>query len=88
LRLTISLFSVPELRARALDQIAGTMQVFNEALAKRIGRAPDDAAVRTMTGALIGVAISTLVAANDEPGTDYFELLDTALGQLEGWIPL
>jgi AcrR family transcriptional regulator len=81
-------FSVPELRARALDQIAGTMQMLNDALAKRLGRPPDDVAVRTMTGALIGVAISTLVAVGEDPSVDYFELIDTALGQLEGWIPL
>jgi len=81
-------FSVPELRARALDQIAGTMDMFNEALAARLHRSPDDLAVRTFTGALIGVAISTLVAVRDDPDTDYFELLDTALEHLEGWIPL
>lgn len=81
-------FSVPELRARALDQIAGTMQVFNEAMAVRVGRSADDAAVRTLTGALIGVAISALVTVGDDPDTDYLEVIDAALEQLEGWIPL
>src|ERR1700684_968419 len=47
--------SVPEVRARALDEFARTIAVMGEALAKRSGRPADDLNVRTIAGAIIGV---------------------------------
>ena len=38
--------SVPELRARALDDLTASLQPFNEAVAERTGRPVDDSAVR------------------------------------------
>jgi AcrR family transcriptional regulator len=50
--------SVPEVRARALDEFARTIAVMSEALAKRSGRPADDLTVRTTAGAIIGVIMS------------------------------
>ncbi len=82
------ILSVPELRARALDQFAGTLLPFTEVIARRAGRRPDDPAVRTFTGALIGVSISALVAATEDPSAEYLELMDAALADLEAGLPL
>jgi hypothetical protein len=50
--------TVPEIRARAMDEFARTISVTSEALAKRAGRPADDLAVRTVAGAIIGVIMS------------------------------
>ena len=50
--------TVPEVRARAMDEFARTIAVISEALAKRAGRPADDLAVRTVAGAIIGVIMS------------------------------
>ena len=50
--------TVPEVRARAMDEFARTIGVIAEALAKRSGRPADDLAVRTTAGAIIGVMMS------------------------------
>jgi AcrR family transcriptional regulator len=77
------IISVPELRARALDQLASSLEPFNDAVAERTGRAPDDSAVRALTGAVIGVSISAMLAAADDPDADYLELMDDGLAHLE-----
>ena len=50
--------TVPEVRARAMDEFGRTIAVISEALAKRAGRPADDLAVRTVAGAIIGVIMS------------------------------
>src|ERR671923_2609414 len=51
LRQTTALsMTVPEVRARALDEFARTTAVISEAVAKRTGRPADDLAVRTVAG--------------------------------------
>ena len=47
--------TVPELRARAMDELARTMTVIAQAAAKRSGRDPDDFAARNQAGAIVGV---------------------------------
>ena len=47
--------------------------MFSEILAKRVGRSPDDIAVRTLVGAFIGAAIAVYLAAGDLKPEDYFE---------------
>ena len=75
--------SVPELRARALDDLAASMQPFAEAVAERTGRPVDDSAVRALTGAVLGVSISAMVTASQDPSADWIELMDTGLAHLE-----
>jgi hypothetical protein len=43
------IISAPELRARALDQLATALRPFAQAVAERIGRGVDDPAVRALT---------------------------------------
>jgi MftR C-terminal domain len=59
---------------------------------KRTGRAPDDLAVRTVAGAIIGVIMSiTIPWENWSDGTsfeDTFARIDEALALLEAGLPL
>jgi len=79
---------VPELRARTMDALAGGIQLLAVAVAERVGRSPDDFAVRAFAGAVVGVAFAAMFAAADDPSADYLELLDRAMGQLEAGLPL
>ena len=80
--------SVPELRARSLDQLASTMAAFATEIAQRAGRSANDPAVRNMTGALIGVSRAALRGAAADPASSYLELLDASLAHLEAGLPL
>ncbi len=82
------IISVPELRARALDQLAGTLEPFTDAVATRTGRPVDDSAVRALTGAVLGVSISAMLTASQDPGTDWIELMDTGLAHLEAGLEI
>jgi AcrR family transcriptional regulator len=80
--------SVPELRAKALEQLTETLEMLADLLASRSGREAGNFAVRNLTGALIGVAIATTLAAAEDPTADYFQLFDAGLAHLEAGLPL
>jgi AcrR family transcriptional regulator len=85
--------TVPEVRARAIDEFARTITVISEALAKRTGRPADDLAVRATAGAIIGVIMSITIPwegwSGDRQGIEEtFERIDQALGLLEAGLPL
>ncbi len=80
--------TVPEVRARALDEFARTIDEIAAAVARRTGRAPDDFAVRNVAGALIGVVMSATMPWSDAPADDLFERIDAALAHLEAGLPL
>ena len=81
--------SVPELRARMLDEFAKSLQLFAEIVAERVGRRPDDPAVRTVAGAVIGVGISAWYTAGDHANPkDYLAVMDASLAHLEAGLPL
>jgi AcrR family transcriptional regulator len=88
-RLTVT---VPEIRARALDELARTIEVIAEAMAKRAERPADDLAVRTAAGAIVGVIMAiTLPWEGWSEGTrteDMFARIDEALALLEAGLPL
>ena len=88
-RLTVT---VPEIRARAMDEFARTIDVVAEAVAKRAGRSPDDVAVRAMAGAIIGVIMSVTMPwegwSEGHAFEHSFERIDEALGLLEAGLPL
>jgi AcrR family transcriptional regulator len=88
-RLTMT---VPEIRARAIDEFARAIGAVGEALAKRSGRPADDLAVRTVAGAIIGVVISITLPWEDwteeRSFEDMFGRIDEALGLLEAGLPL
>jgi AcrR family transcriptional regulator len=85
-------FSIPEIRARALDELALTIQAMAEALAKRAGRSAEDLAVRTIAGAVFGVFITVTMPwtdlGEDDAATDAFGRVDEALALLEAGLPL
>jgi AcrR family transcriptional regulator len=81
------IMSVPELRARSLDQMAGALADFSAAVAARLHR-PPDAAIRNLIGAVFGVCMAALVSAFDDPDVDYLELMDEALAHLEAGLPV
>jgi len=80
--------SVPEVRARAIDELIRTIQVIAGAVAKRTGRDPDDLAVRTLAGAMIGVIMSATMPWTTSPDANMFERIDAALAHLEAGLPL
>jgi AcrR family transcriptional regulator len=82
------ILSVPELRASALDGLATTVQLLAEAVAERVGRRPDELAVRALAGAVIGVGLAAMLAAAEDPTADLFALLDGAMAHLEAGLPL
>jgi len=85
-------FAVPELRARAIDELARTIGVIAEAAAQRYGRDPDDFAVRNIAGAMVGVIIAATMPWSDwaDAGAvpDLLERIDAALAHLEAGLPL
>jgi hypothetical protein len=58
-----------------------------QAMAQRVGRQPDDLAVRAFAGALVGVGLAVLLGEDRDPG-NYLELFDAGLAQLEAGLPL
>jgi AcrR family transcriptional regulator len=82
------IMSVPELRAAMLDGLRSTIQLIAEAMAERVGRRPDELAVRTFAGAILGVVLASSFAAAEEPGADVFTRIDAGLAQLEAGLPL
>jgi AcrR family transcriptional regulator len=80
--------TVPELRMRMLDELARTMQMFTEVVAERVGRGPDDFAVRALVGAVLGVGMAAWFAVPGAPARDYLALMDEGLAQLEAGLPL
>jgi AcrR family transcriptional regulator len=81
--------SVPELRARMLDEFAKSLDLLAEIVAERVGRRADDPAVRTLAGAVIGVGISAWSTAGDHASPkDYLAVLDASLAHLEAGLPL
>jgi AcrR family transcriptional regulator len=83
--------TVPEIRARIMDELARTIDVMAEVLARRTGRSQDDLAVRTYVGAVFGVMLSVLSPSTYTPtdmGKEQFSRIDEALALLEAGLPL
>jgi hypothetical protein len=89
---TALMMDVPEIRARAIDELARSMGAICEALARRTGRSADDLAVRTVAGALIGVIMSITMPweswSDRETLEDMFGRIDQAFALLEAGLPL
>jgi hypothetical protein len=86
--LTRLAMSVPELRARALDEYLRSVGMVTELLAKRVGRDPGDFAVRTLAGAVVGIGMSVMMMAMEDPEADIAALMDAGLARLEEGLPL
>ncbi len=83
------LFSrTPELRGAMLGQFAGLVDQVAVVLASRSGRDAQDFALRNMSGAVLGVLMSSMFAIVRDPNADLFEVADRALAHLEAGLPL
>ena len=81
--------AVPELRAAMIDQFAQAIQLIADGVAARTGKAESDLAVRTLAGAVVGVAMAVMLAIADDENADFGRLIDEALAHLEtGLAPL
>ena len=84
--------TVPEIRARAMDEFARTISVIAEAAARRSGRDPNDFAVRNVAGAIVGVIMAATMPwsdwADETAGADMLDRVDAALAHLEAGLPL
>jgi AcrR family transcriptional regulator len=82
--------AIPELRARAVDELSRTIDVIAQVTARRTGRDPGDLAVRNLAGAVMGVVMSATLpwaeAGHHTP--EVFERIDAALAHLEAGLPL
>jgi AcrR family transcriptional regulator len=89
IRLTLT---VPEIRIRAMDEFARTIEVIAEAIGKRVGRPPGDMAVRTLAGAVVGVIMSVTIPWQErmleQSPEEMFTRIDEALALLEKGLPL
>jgi len=84
--------TVPELRARAMDEFARTIDQIAQAVARRSGHASNEFAVRIMAGAIVGVIVAATMPwsdwANEGQLPDLLGRIDAALAQLEAGLPL
>jgi AcrR family transcriptional regulator len=85
--------TVPEIRARSMDEFGRTISVVAEAVGKRAGRSADDMAVRAVAGAIVGVMMAITLPRPDESFQerdfpDTFARIDEALALLEAGLPL
>jgi AcrR family transcriptional regulator len=81
--------AIPEVRARALDELTRTIQAMAEALARRAGLPADDFAARNLAGAITGVILSATLPITPAPApADMFASIDAALAHLEAGLPL
>jgi len=84
--------TIPELRARAMDELARTITAIAAAAAKRSGRDPGDFAVRNLAGAVVGVIMAATMPWSDwtteHSAPDLLSRIDAALAHLEAGLPL
>lgn len=84
----VLIMDVPALRGASFGNLLATMRELGAVLADRTGRAPDDLAVRTLTGAVFGVFIDLMVRWTEDPSMDLPGEVDAALAELESGLRL
>lgn len=82
------ILSVPELRAALLHQFAAATKLLTQVIAERARRPPDDPAVRTLAGAVLGAGMTALFAFADDPAADIAELMDESIAHLQAGLAL
>ena len=82
--------TVPELRAKVLQQYAQTVRLVTEVVAEREGLAPDNFSARVLAGAVVGTALAATVRILEGGLHDLTDLdqVDEALTLLENGLPL
>jgi len=82
--------SVPEVRARMMDEMSRMIETAADAVAKRTGRSPADLAVRVYVGSVIGAIMAVMGPETYSEGTvnaEAFSRVDEALAVLESGLP-
>lgn len=82
------MMDVPDLRQRALDQVVSSIDLLADALASRVGRAPDDPRIQALVGAIMGVGIVAWLGSAGGPDARYLARIEEALDLLEAGLPL
>ena len=82
------ILTVPALHSAMLDRFSKAMLLLSEAVAERAGRRPDDFAVRTVAGSVVGAMMAVLAAMTDDTGADLPALVDEAVAHLESGLSL
>ncbi|MET7302986.1 TetR family transcriptional regulator [Embleya sp. NPDC005575] len=77
------MFTVPELWAAGLANVARATQTITELVAERSGRAVDDAAVRALSGSVFGIVMDEMLRWARDPGRDIAAELDRVLAFLD-----
>jgi AcrR family transcriptional regulator len=83
--------TVPEVRARALDEFMRTTDQIAGAIARRTGGSPGDFEIRNLAGAVIGVVMAAAVpwdAANPPDFLAMLDRIDAGLAHLDAGLPL
>ena len=80
--------TTPELWSGMLNDVTGTLDMFCAAIARRTGRQADDIGVLTLAGAVFGAGIAVWLSRPAGAVTDYADLFDAALLQLEAGLSL
>jgi AcrR family transcriptional regulator len=81
------ILSVPALWGASLNNLTETLGMLTDMVAAREGRTPDDAAVRTFSGAVFGVMLEVMFRWAGDPDMDTPAELDRALAHLEAGLP-
>jgi AcrR family transcriptional regulator len=79
---------VPELRAARLDDLIRTMRLIAAIVGERMGRGPEDPAVRAFAGAVIGAAMAAMLCGDECSAAETFQQFDDAMAFLEAGLPL
>jgi len=77
-----------DLRAAMMGQFMGLVDQIAGLVAARTGCNPNDFTVRNLAGALLGVFMSAMLVAAEDPTRDMIELMDAAVAHLEAGLPL
>ena len=75
-------YTIPEVRARALDHMFTTADMLTELFAERLNRSPDELEVRVLAGSVIGALLAAQQRWTADPEADLFAILDQALQYL------
>jgi hypothetical protein len=82
------ILAVPEPRGAMLDGFTETLDMLTAAMAQRAGGSPDDAEVRSLAGAILGVGIAAMTPLDGGPLARLAERMDESLQHLARGLPL
>jgi AcrR family transcriptional regulator len=78
LRMRLS-FSIPEVRARALDHMLNTADMLAELFGQRLGRPAGDLQIRVLAGTIIGAILGAQQVWMADPEADLLSITEDAL---------